>query len=74
MELFKEVDERAMKLMNQIENKMDDCNGALGDGDSLCLFCHATLHNGKVGIVHLEDCPIQHIRNWILDNGGALLH
>lgn len=73
MELFKPVDKKAMKLMNQIENKLDDCNGSLGDAGTLCLFCHSTLHNGKVGIVHHDDCPVQHIRNWIISNGGTLL-
>ena len=73
MELFKEVDKRAMKLMKEIENKMDEMNGALGDAGSLCLFCHAKMYDGQEGVKHHPECPIAQVRVWIKDNGGSLL-
>ena len=46
-----------------IEDEMDKANGNFGRKNCFCLFCRAKEYDGKVGIIHVPNCPIIALRN-----------
>lgn len=59
------MNKETLKFLIWLEEQMDTYNGDYGIKDKLCCFCESNKHNGKVGIVHKEDCPIISLRNKI---------
>lgn len=48
-----------------IEDKLDKLNGEKGN---LCLYCDAKEYDGKIGIIHKDNCLILQLRthlNWL---------
>ena len=54
-----------MTDLERIEKQLDDANAQYGDERALCLYCHSNEYNGKVGIIHEQDCAIMLLRNMI---------
>lgn len=61
------MNKEALDFMIWLEEQMDNYNGDNGTNKALCCFCESIDHNGKVGIVHKESCPIIKLRKDILD-------
>jgi len=49
----------------KLEKELDEINGEFGDYDRFCLFCKSKKYNGKVGIIHIENCIILQLREII---------
>ena len=58
-------EETKTQVYSELENKLDELNGEKGN---LCLYCGSKEYNGKVGIVHSDDCIILELRRKLNKN------
>ena len=59
------MENKILKELIEIEKDFDIYNGENGDKEAYCKFCNSTKYNGKVGIVHDENCPLLRLRSVI---------
>ena len=61
------MNKKTLNFLKWLEEQMDNYNGENGTNKELCCFCKAIDHNGEVGIIHKENCPIIKLRKEIRD-------
>ena len=61
------MNKETLDFMKWLEEQMDNYNGENGTNKALCCFCESIDHNGEVGIIHKESCPIIKLRKDIQD-------
>jgi len=54
-----------LKLLKEIEIKIDAVNPIYGSRSEYCIYCKSTKYNSKIGIIHINKCPIFEIRDII---------
>ena len=54
-----------MKRLKEIERQIDEANVEYTSDGLMCLYCKSYEYNGKVGVVHKDDCAITLIRELI---------
>ena len=62
------MNEDVIRLLEEIEEKLDELNGEYGTEKSLCLFCGSKEYNSIEGVAHKKDCIIRKIREFLLLN------
>jgi len=55
------------ELLKECEYELDILNGVYGTKQGYCILCKTIKYDGKVGLIHEDDCLIIKLRNQLKD-------